>query len=29
VRQMVPSLQHDRLFTKPELVGHPLAAEQR
>src|SRR5215468_3301515 len=27
VRQMVPSLQHDRLFTKPELVGHPLAAE--
>jgi predicted amidohydrolase len=27
VRQMVPSLQHDRLFTKPELFGHPLAAE--
>jgi deaminated glutathione amidase len=27
VRQMVPSLQHDRSFTKPELFGRPLAAE--
>jgi deaminated glutathione amidase len=27
VRQMVPSLQHDRLLTEPELVGRPLAAE--
>ncbi len=27
VRRMVPSLQHDRPFTKPELVARPLAAE--
>ena len=27
VRRMVPSLQHDRLFTAPELVASPLAAE--
>jgi deaminated glutathione amidase len=27
VRRMVPSLQHDRAFTPPELVSHPLAAE--
>ncbi len=27
VRHMVPSLQHDRPFTKPELVARPLAAE--
>ena len=26
-RRMVPSLQHDREFTKPELAVHPLAAE--
>jgi deaminated glutathione amidase len=26
-RRMVPSLQHDRPFTKPELVARPLAAE--
>jgi deaminated glutathione amidase len=26
-RRMVPSLQHDRPFTKPELAGRPLAAE--
>jgi len=26
VRQMVPSLQHDRRFTEPELVACPLAA---
>jgi predicted amidohydrolase len=27
VRRMVPSLQHDRPFTKPELVPRPLAAD--
>jgi deaminated glutathione amidase len=27
VRRMVPSLQHDRRFTPPELVARPLAAE--
>ena len=27
VRRMVPSLQHDRPFTPPELVARPLAAE--
>jgi predicted amidohydrolase len=27
VRRMVPSLQHDREFTPPELVARPLAAE--
>jgi len=27
VRRMVPSLQHDRRFTEPELVARPLAAE--
>jgi deaminated glutathione amidase len=27
VRRMVPSLQHDRPFTAPELVARPLAAE--
>jgi deaminated glutathione amidase len=27
VRRMVPSLQHDRSFTPPELVVRPLAAE--
>ena len=27
VRKMVPSLQHDRRFTQPELVARPLAAE--
>jgi predicted amidohydrolase len=27
VRRMVPSLQHDRGFTPPELVARPLAAE--
>jgi deaminated glutathione amidase len=27
VRRMVPSLQHDRPFTSPEIVAHPLAAE--
>jgi deaminated glutathione amidase len=27
VRRMVPSLQHDRTFTPPELVARPLAAE--
>ena len=27
VRRMVPSLQHDRTFTPPELVTRPLAAE--
>ena len=27
VRRMVPSLQHDRAFTPPELVSRPLAAE--
>jgi deaminated glutathione amidase len=27
VRRMVPSLQHDRAFTPPELVARPLAAE--
>ena len=27
VRRMVPSLQHDRPFTTPELVARPLAAE--
>ena len=27
VRNMVPSLQHDRRFTEPKLVVHPLAAE--
>jgi len=26
-RRMVPSLQHDRPFTKPELAARPLAAE--
>lgn len=26
-RRMVPSLQHDRVFTKPELASRPLAAE--
>ena len=26
-RRMVPSLQHDRPFTKPEFAGRPLAAE--
>jgi predicted amidohydrolase len=26
-RGMVPSLQHDRSFTPPELAAHPLAAE--
>jgi deaminated glutathione amidase len=26
-RRMVPSLEHDRSFTKPELAGRPLAAE--
>jgi len=26
-RRMVPSLQHDRVFTKPELPSRPLAAE--
>ena len=26
-RRMVPSLQHDRSFTKPELAARPLAAE--
>ena len=25
-RRMVPSLQHDRVFTKPELASRPLAA---
>src|SRR5262249_6522399 len=28
-RRMVPSLQHDRPFTKPQLAARPLAAEQR
>ena len=27
VRRMVPSLQHDRSFTPPEVVARPLAAE--
>jgi len=27
VRRMVPSLQHDRRFTQPELVALPVAAE--
>ena len=27
VRRMVPSLQHDRGFTPPEIVARPLAAE--
>jgi deaminated glutathione amidase len=27
VRRMVPSLQHDRAFTPPELAPRPLAAE--
>lgn len=27
VRHMVPSLQHDRSFTPPDLVDHPIAAE--
>ena len=27
VRNMVPSLQHDRRFTEPELAARPLAAE--
>ena len=27
VRRMVPSLQHDRAFTQPELASRPLAAE--
>jgi deaminated glutathione amidase len=27
VRGMVPSLQHDRAFTPPEIVARPLAAE--
>src|SRR4029077_7315887 len=27
-RRMVPSLQHDRPFTTPELAAHPLAAEE-
>jgi deaminated glutathione amidase len=27
VRRMVPSLQHDRSFTPPQVVAHPLAAE--
>jgi len=27
VRRMVPSLQHDRQFTRPELVERSLAAE--
>jgi len=27
VRNMVPSLQHDRRFTEPKLVAHPIAAE--
>jgi predicted amidohydrolase len=27
VRRMVPSLQHDRPFTPPEIVARPLAAE--
>jgi deaminated glutathione amidase len=27
VRRMVPSLQHDRAFTPPEIVARPLAAE--
>jgi deaminated glutathione amidase len=27
VRKMVPSLQHDRAFTPPELITRPLAAE--
>jgi predicted amidohydrolase len=27
VRNMVPSLQHDRRFTEPKLLAHPLAAE--
>ena len=27
VRNMVPSLQHDRRFTEPKFVAHPLAAE--
>jgi predicted amidohydrolase len=26
-RRMVPSLQHDRSFTPPELAARPLAAE--
>ena len=26
-RRMVPSLQHDRVFSKPELAARPLAAE--
>jgi deaminated glutathione amidase len=26
-RRMVPSLQHDRAYTPPELATHPLAAE--
>ena len=26
-RRMVPSLQHDRSYTKPELLARPLAAE--
>jgi hypothetical protein len=26
-RRMVPSLQHDRPFTEPELAARPLAAE--
>jgi len=26
-RRMVPSLQHDRVFSKPELAIRPLAAE--
>jgi predicted amidohydrolase len=26
-RRMVPALQHDRPFTKPELAARPLAAE--
>ena len=26
-RRAVPSLQHDRPFTKPELAARPLAAE--
>jgi len=26
-RRMVPSLQHDRPYTKPKLPARPLAAE--
>ena len=26
-RRMVPSLQHDRAFTKPERAARPLAAD--